>query len=108
MFGHDCKKKGVAYVSFAQCVSVIVVYTLVYHMMEPPLEQFETVEWGEQQKSVEMSGYLVVQAEWPGIDVDGDGNESRQEAVGCFAARKMRIVAEQTIPLCSIYFSHQQ
>lgn len=103
MFGPDCKKKGVAYVSLAQYVSVILVYTLVYHMMEPPLEHFETVEWGEkeeQQKSVEMSGYLLVQAEWPGISDDGDGgvdgNESRQEAVGCFAARKMRIVAEQT------------
>lgn len=36
LFGHDCQTKGITYVSFAQWVAVILVYTVVYHMMEPP------------------------------------------------------------------------
>ncbi|KAH7833366.1 hypothetical protein Vadar_005557 [Vaccinium darrowii] len=43
-FGPDCHRKSVAYVSFAQWVAVILLYTLVYHMMEPPLECYEIVE----------------------------------------------------------------
>lgn len=126
LFGPDCKKKGVAYVSFAQWVAVTLVYTVVYHMMEPPLEYFEVVEGvekEEQQNSVELiSKSLLVEAEWPGIedketencktpfiatiDTRGDDrtvvdvNEGSQEVVGCLAApgvvRKMKIVAEQT------------
>ncbi|KAH6822454.1 Auxin efflux carrier family protein [Perilla frutescens var. hirtella] len=124
LFGPDCKKKGVAYVSFAQWMAVILVYTVVYHMMEPPLEYFEIVERvekEEQQNSVELSKSLLVEAEWPGIedketencktpfiatidipgdDRAGDENESSQEAIGCLVApgvvRKMKIVAEQT------------
>lgn len=73
MFGPDCKKKGVAYVSFAQWVSVILVYTLVYHMMEPPLEYYEIVEDDDDvaednRQRHNMSKPLLVEAEWPGIE----------------------------------------
>ncbi|KAJ0094731.1 hypothetical protein Patl1_15250 [Pistacia atlantica] len=72
-FGHGCHSKGVAYVSFAQWVSVILVYTLVYHMMEPPLEYYEVVEEEgdviEEQPPVnDLSRPLLVEAEWPGIE----------------------------------------
>ncbi|XP_042499641.1 protein PIN-LIKES 2-like [Macadamia integrifolia] len=71
-FGPHCHRTGVAYVSFAQWVAVILVYTLVYHMMEPPLEYFEVVEEGteiEEQAPVnDVSRPLLVEAEWPGIE----------------------------------------
>lgn len=63
-----------AYVSFAQWVAVILVYTLVYHMMEPPLEYYEIVEEAveiEEQREGndnDVSRPLLVQAEWPGIE----------------------------------------
>ncbi|KAK3040745.1 hypothetical protein RJ639_029267 [Escallonia herrerae] len=70
-FGPDCHRTGVAYLSFAQWVSVILVYTLVYHMMEPPLEYYEIVEEGvvseEQSEGGDVSRPLLVEAEWPGI-----------------------------------------
>ncbi|XP_057810742.1 protein PIN-LIKES 2-like [Salvia miltiorrhiza] len=100
LFGPDCKKKGVAYVSFAQCVSVILVYTVVYHMMEPPLEYFEMVEGGEkeeQQSSVELSESLsgvedqeTQDCKTPFVATIDDGVRAVE------ADRKMRIVAEQT------------
>ncbi|CAK9155068.1 unnamed protein product [Ilex paraguariensis] len=72
-FGPDCHRKGVAYVSFAQWVAVILVYTLVYHMMEPPLEYYEVVEEEgieikEKQQGDNVSKPLLVEAEWPGIE----------------------------------------
>ncbi|XP_057478707.1 protein PIN-LIKES 2 [Actinidia eriantha] len=71
-FGPDCHRKGVAYVSFAQWVAVLLVYTLVYHMMEPPLEYYEIVEEGaeieEQQQGNDVSRPLLIEAEWPGIE----------------------------------------
>ncbi|GAB2247973.1 hypothetical protein Droror1_Dr00007855 [Drosera rotundifolia] len=72
-FGPDCYRKGVAYVSFAQWVSAILVYTLVYHMMEPPMEYYEIVEEGTEieelpQGGVDVSRPLLVEAEWPGIE----------------------------------------
>ncbi|GAV80407.1 Mem_trans domain-containing protein [Cephalotus follicularis] len=72
-FGLHCHSRGVAYVSFAQWVAVILVYTLVYHMMEPPLEYYEIVENGveieEQRAAVnDVSRPLLVEAEWPGIE----------------------------------------
>ncbi|KAK0573632.1 hypothetical protein LWI29_011193 [Acer saccharum] len=81
-FGPHCHSRGVAYVSFSQWVSVILVYTLVYHMMEPPLEYYEVVEEGdnieeeeqepEQEEEAELvnniSRPLLVEAEWPGIE----------------------------------------
>ncbi|CAK7344179.1 unnamed protein product [Dovyalis caffra] len=69
-FGPDCYGNGIAYVSFSQWVSVILVYTLVYHMMEPPLEQYETVDEGVEieEVPVDLSKPLLVEAEWPGIE----------------------------------------
>ncbi|PHU01815.1 hypothetical protein BC332_27066 [Capsicum chinense] len=74
-FGPDCKRNGVAYVSFAQWVAVILVYTLVYHMMEPPMEYYEVVDEREkveeergQQEDNGVSRPLLVEAEWPGIE----------------------------------------
>ncbi|XP_073109518.1 protein PIN-LIKES 2-like [Elaeis guineensis] len=42
-FGPDCHRTGIAYVSFAQWVAVILVYTFVYHMIEPPMRHYEIV-----------------------------------------------------------------
>ncbi|KAF9613116.1 hypothetical protein IFM89_005595 [Coptis chinensis] len=73
-FGSDCHRQGVAYVSFAQWVAVLLVYTFVYHMMEPPLEYYEIVEEGieiEEQTSTninDVSRPLLVEAEWPGME----------------------------------------
>ncbi|KAI5684342.1 hypothetical protein M9H77_05570 [Catharanthus roseus] len=71
-FGPDCHRTGVAYVSFAQWVAALLVCTLVYHMMEPPLEYYEVVaEGGEIQEQVatnDLSRPLLVEAEWPGME----------------------------------------
>lgn len=73
-FGSHCHSRGVAYVSFAQWVAVILVYTFVYHMMEPPLEYYEVVEEGveieesEDDKGNDLSRPLLVEAEWPGME----------------------------------------
>ncbi|KDO63150.1 hypothetical protein CISIN_1g044639mg [Citrus sinensis] len=83
-FGSECYDKGVAYVSFSQWIHVILVYTLVYHMMEPPLEYYEIVEGGEEEEEVivheieeleeeepvdnGLSRPLLVEAEWPGLE----------------------------------------
>ncbi|OAY47214.1 protein PIN-LIKES 2 [Manihot esculenta] len=71
-FGAHCHSRGVAYVSFSQWVAVIMVYTLVYHMMEPPLQYYEIVEEGfeieGQQPTTDVSRPLLVEAEWPGIE----------------------------------------
>ncbi|BFG25424.1 hypothetical protein CerSpe_116990 [Prunus speciosa] len=88
----DCTEAGVAYVSFSQWVSVILVYTLVYHMMEPPLESsrssYEVVVEEEEYHEIEELGSngngngnnnengnekdltrpLLVEAEWPGME----------------------------------------
>ncbi|XP_061991406.1 protein PIN-LIKES 2 [Rosa rugosa] len=76
-FGPHCHSRGVAYVSFAQWVAVILVYTFVYHMMEPPLEYYEVVEEGTEGTEIEelkdnggndLSRPLLVEAEWPGME----------------------------------------
>lgn len=89
-FGPDCKTNGIAYVSFAQWVSVILVYTLVYHMMEPPMEYYEIVDDEEEEGEIvvaavevstsnvndgnlnsnvnNLSKPLLHEAEWPGMD----------------------------------------
>ncbi|CAN6706204.1 unnamed protein product [Malus baccata var. baccata] len=81
----DCTEAGVAYVSFSQWVSVILVYTLVYHMMEPPLESavYAVVEEKENhgiaqlgsdqngngnRDESDLARPLLVEAEWPGIE----------------------------------------
>ncbi|RVW72538.1 Protein PIN-likeS 2 [Vitis vinifera] len=71
-FGPDCHTSGVFYVSFAQWVAVILVYTLAYHMMEPPLEYYEIVDEGNEVKEVvtanDLSRPLLVEAKWPGME----------------------------------------
>ncbi|KAK9116388.1 hypothetical protein Sjap_015335 [Stephania japonica] len=82
-FGPKCEENGVAYVSFAQWVFVILVYTFVYHMMEPPLQYYEVVqdeveieedaslldiEGDTELLNNDVSGPLLVEAEWPGIE----------------------------------------
>ncbi|OMO88102.1 Auxin efflux carrier [Corchorus olitorius] len=87
-FGSHCHSRGISYVSFAQWVAVILVYTLVYHMMEPPMEYYEVVDEGneldaceiveegnqnrnqteERRADNDMSRPLLVEAEWPGIE----------------------------------------
>lgn len=74
IFGPNCHSSGVAYVSFSQWVSVLLVYTLVYLMMEPPLEYYEVVEEEgvEIQEQLppanDLSRPLLVEAEWPGME----------------------------------------
>ncbi|KAL4365279.1 hypothetical protein AHAS_Ahas07G0090200 [Arachis hypogaea] len=70
-FGSHCNSRGVSYVSFSQWVAVILVYTFVYHMMEPPMQYYEIVEEGneiEEQRLNDISRPLLVEAEWPGIE----------------------------------------
>lgn len=70
-FGPNCHTNGVSYVSFAQWVAVLLVYTLVYHMMEPPFEYYEIVEEGNEIEEVDennLSRPLLVEAEWPGME----------------------------------------
>ncbi|KAL6225744.1 hypothetical protein ACLB2K_004593 [Fragaria x ananassa] len=83
-FGSDCYDYGVSYVSFSQWVSVILVYTLVYHMMEPPLRDQSLLVEEEEDDEGEifediisdpnyenenhLSRPLLVEAEWPGIE----------------------------------------
>ncbi|KAJ6853597.1 protein PIN-LIKES 2-like isoform X1 [Iris pallida] len=72
-FGVKCRGTGIAYVSFAQWVAVILVYTLVYHMMEPPMEYYEVVpEDAEIEEVVAVSSSnlsrpLLHDGEWPGM-----------------------------------------
>lgn len=78
-FGSECYDKGVAYVSFSQWIQVILVYTLVYHMMEPPLAYNYDIEEKEEEEEVineieeepdenTPSRPLLVQAELPGLE----------------------------------------
>ncbi|KAK9054193.1 hypothetical protein SSX86_025271 [Deinandra increscens subsp. villosa] len=75
-FGPECHTTGTAYVSLAQWVSVLLVYTLVYHMMEPPMEYYEVVEAEDGEIEIvpenlpvnDLSRPLLHEAEWPGMD----------------------------------------
>lgn len=74
-FGANCHTNGIAYVSFAQWVAVILVYTLVYHMMEPPMEYYEIVSESNNEieeeaapvSSSNISRPLLHDGEWPGM-----------------------------------------
>ncbi|XAR72278.1 hypothetical protein NMG60_11018862 [Bertholletia excelsa] len=121
-FGHDCLRKGMAIISFAQWVSVILVYTVVYHMMEPPMEFYDIVgsdsETAEQEadghigpllyRDDHVSSPLLVEAEWPGIE-DEEPEHCKiglipdpddPDRVQCLAEpriiRKIRIIATRT------------
>ncbi|KAK8916855.1 hypothetical protein KSP39_PZI022191 [Platanthera zijinensis] len=70
-FGPLCHQNGIAYVSFAQWVSVILAYTLVYHMMETPMEYYDVVADGNEIEEVcdsNVSRPLLHEAEWPGME----------------------------------------
>ncbi|WOL03833.1 protein PIN-LIKES 2 [Canna indica] len=79
-FGPGCSRTGIAYVSFAQWVAVILVYTFVYHMMEPPMQYYELVaeekEIQEEPISNDISRPLLHEAEWPGM-VDNETAHSK-------------------------------
>ncbi|VAH86305.1 unnamed protein product [Triticum turgidum subsp. durum] len=70
-FGPGCHREGIAYVSFAQWVAVLLVYTLVYHMMEPPMQYYEIVGEGHEiEEEPQLSNFsrpLLHEAEWPGM-----------------------------------------
>ncbi|XWS75532.1 hypothetical protein CRYUN_Cryun01aG0098000 [Craigia yunnanensis] len=70
-FGDTCYD-GLAYASFSQWVSVVLVYTLIYHMMEPPMEYYEVVEEEteieELPAGTDYSTPLLIEAEWTGIE----------------------------------------
>ncbi|CAL9132390.1 unnamed protein product [Musa acuminata var. zebrina] len=78
-FGPDCRRAGIAYVSFVQWVAVILVYTFVYHMMEPPMEYYEIVSEEneiEEEPISNASRPLLHEAEWPGM-VDKETTHSK-------------------------------
>ncbi|KAM7267453.1 hypothetical protein ACFE04_009619 [Oxalis oulophora] len=68
-FGPNCYSSGIAYVSFSQLVSSILINTLVYHMMEPIVENRQ-----DENKEIETDGNndltepFLVDAEWYGMD----------------------------------------
>ncbi|GMI63410.1 PIN-LIKES 2 [Hibiscus trionum] len=73
-FGDTCYD-GIAYAAFSQWVSVVLVYTLIYHMMEPPLEYYEVVEECTEIQELpnlpagnDLSTPLIIEAEWTGIE----------------------------------------
>lgn len=89
LFGPSCHRKGVAYVSFAQWVAVILVYTFVYHMMEPPMEYYEIVPEGVEIKeepvtSSNFSRPLLHEAEWPGMAEKETEHSKRPFIAGVF------------------------
>ncbi|KAH8962006.1 hypothetical protein BDL97_05G078800 [Sphagnum fallax] len=87
-FGPKCNSRGVAYVSFSQWVSVIIMYTFVYHMLEPPEEFYELVsdnsvdaeDGGGPEGGDDVGGVTlmpsVTSVEWPDVK-DAQNEESR-------------------------------
>lgn len=96
LFGKECNTSGVAYVSWSQWVSVILVYTFVYHMMEPPMEYYEIVEdeaeINEEGPLNDISRPLLVEAEWPGIE-DNETEHSKTP----FIARIFKSISGTTL-----------
>ncbi|KAI3825090.1 hypothetical protein L1987_06566 [Smallanthus sonchifolius] len=125
-FGPNCHQRGVAYVSIAQWISVVLVYTLVYHMMEPPMEYYEIIEEENVESYSNDSGPLVVDAEWPpGIEEteiatkpfltktlngsqsshnlqDDEERQAIETETEPIVVQKVRIVAEKT-PIKNIF-----
>ncbi|XP_058091580.1 protein PIN-LIKES 2 [Magnolia sinica] len=90
-FGPTCHRDGVTYVSFAQWVAVILVYTLVYHMMEPPLEYYEIISEGIEIEEVPINNIsrpLLVEAEWPGME-----DQETEHSKTPFIARVFRSIS---------------
>jgi hypothetical protein len=83
-----CNSRGVAYVAFSQWVSVIIMYTFVYHMLEPPEEFYELVSdnsvdaegGGGPEGGDDIGGVTlmpsVTSVEWPDVK-DAQNEESR-------------------------------
>lgn len=100
-FGPECYRTGVAYVSFAQWVAALLVYTLVYHMMEPPLQYYEVVEEGVENREIEeqlpvnndLSRSLLVEAEWPGME-----EKETEHCKTPFIARIFTSISQTSIP----------
>lgn len=106
-FGPQCHRTGIAYVSFAQWVAVLLVYTLVYHMMEPPLEYYEVLENEEAAENSEIteiedtlpvssnniSRPLLVEAEWPGME-----EKETEHCKTPFIARIFNGLSQTSIP----------
>ncbi|KAK4410140.1 protein PIN-LIKES 2 [Sesamum angolense] len=70
-FGPACQKTGTAYVSFAQWVAVLILYTLVYHLMDPPFERYEVVDDGieiQELSTNDLNMPLLLEAELPAMD----------------------------------------
>ncbi|KAG6533668.1 protein PIN-LIKES 2-like [Zingiber officinale] len=104
-FGPGCHRTGIAYVSFAQWVAVILVYTFVYHMMEPPMEYYEIVS--EDNEIVEepinnISMPLLHEAEWPGM-VDKGTRHSKKP----FIARVFMSISGSSNTFPDIDFSEE-
>ncbi|GJU97030.1 protein PIN-LIKES 2 [Tanacetum coccineum] len=83
-FGKDCLQRGVAYVSFAQWVSLAVVYTNIYHMMKPPADE-------ESEVLREPLIANIVQD-----DEEMQVRETRTQGVRLKLVQKIRVVAEKT------------
>lgn len=78
LFLNRCNQSGVAYVAFSQWIAVLVIYTFVYHMLEPPEEYYELVSDEGEDSSVKGgtaalaaleadSMPSVTSAEWPDV-----------------------------------------
>lgn len=75
---YRCNQSGVAYVAFSQWISVIIIYTFVYHMLEPPEEYYELVlSDGDDASPAALKRALeadceaqpsVTSAEWPNVE----------------------------------------
>ncbi|KAL2645270.1 hypothetical protein R1flu_012857 [Riccia fluitans] len=93
-FGSNCKQVGVAYVAFSTWIAVIIVYTFVYHMLEPPeceevpvsvggVDEEEDPEVqlladGEEAAEEGNAHPSVLEAEWPGLrDVTAENEHFR-------------------------------
>ncbi|CAI0627121.1 unnamed protein product [Linum tenue] len=109
-FGPDCYSNGVSYVSISQWVSVILVYTLVYHMMEPALEFREQDDGGggggggdivevvEDSGGADLSRPLLAEAEWPGIE-DQLGTEHSKSPFIARLFLNHSTISESEIPM---------
>lgn len=100
-FGPDCHSNGTAFVSLAQWVSVLLVYTLVYHMMEPPMEYYEVVEEEDGEIEIvresllpnDLSRPLLHEAEWPGME-----DKETEHCKTPFIARVFADFSQTSIP----------
>ncbi|KAI3914619.1 hypothetical protein MKW92_007495 [Papaver armeniacum] len=110
-FGPDCHTNGIAYVFASQWVAVILVYTLVYHMMEPPMEYYDIVDEGMRDEEITrdlsllrsltaFSNFSHQSMSDSDVDAPMASGASSPKSVRCLAepkmVRRIRPVAEQT------------